>query len=513
MPGPFCFHPSLDVMTPAQKRQKVNFALQQFSAGRLEQAESLCREVLADDGDEAEAWFTLGWINRRRKQVAEAIDCFQKAVLVQRNDARFFNALGAALSAAGRFADAASSYRRALELQPAYAEAHGNLARALWLMGDSAGADEAYQASIRLAPALAEAQSNYGNFLRRTGKLTEAIAAHQKAISLKPSVPEFHLSLGLDQLAQHRIEDAAASFARALKLNPDYATACAYLGHASQLLKRWEFALACFDKVLQKHPDHPDTHLARAWTLEQLGRADEAIAGYTEALRLVPGWDAAEFNLAAIRGGRTVHEVPAETIQELFDNYADRFEDHLVGQLNYCAPQLLREALVPHLTGRGAPDTIDLGCGTGLVGAMLRPYAAALTGVDLAPKMIERARVRGIYDELEVGDVTETLRKRPDAFDLAVAGDVLIYLGNLAPVFQAARTALRPGGLFAFTLEAHDGEDYVVRPSRRFAHSERYILKLAADNGFVTVSWTTGALRTESGQPINGFIVILRTPG
>ena len=115
-------------MTTAQKRQKVTFAFQQFGAGKLDQAESLCRDLLADDEQQGEAWFVLGWVHRRRKQDAEAIECFGKACAADRSDARFPNALGTALMAAGRFDEAVAACRRAIDLQPAFAEAHANRA-------------------------------------------------------------------------------------------------------------------------------------------------------------------------------------------------------------------------------------------------------------------------------------------------------------------------------------------------------------------------------------------------
>ena len=497
-------------MTSARKKQKVTFAWQLLGEGKPEQAESLCAEVLSVDDQQAEAWFVMGWIHRRRQRTAAAIESFQAAARIDRRDPRFHNALGAALAAVGRFEDAAAALRTALELRPAYAEAHGNFARVLWLTGNNDAAEKAYQASIRLAPTLPEAQNNYGNFLRRTGRAQAALEFHRKAVSLNPAVPEFHLSLGAALLTLREGEQAAACFRHALVLRPDYTSAAAYLGHACYNLSRWQEARVCFDKVLQKHPDHADSRLLHALVLERLGEREKAIEECKEALRLMPGSKEAELALAAMQGAHTTHEIPIERLTELFNTYADRFDDHLVGQLNYRAPQLILDALRPHLdTGRRL-DVIDLGCGTGLVGALLRPYAASLAGVDLAPKMIERARIRGIYDHLEVGDVTETLLKHPAAYDLVVAGDVFVYVGDLAPVFRAAHAALRPGGLFAFTVELHDGDEYVLRPSRRFAHPDPYIRKVAAEHALPVVSWTQAVLRTESNQPVQGLVVVLR---
>jgi predicted TPR repeat methyltransferase len=205
--------------------------------------------------------------------------------------------------------------------------------------------------------------------------------------------------------------------------------------------------------------------------------------------------------------------VPDNALTDLFDRYADTFDDHLVGALHYAAPELIAEA-VAATRPTGLLDVLDLGCGTGLCGPLLRPMAATLCGVDLSPGMIEKAKARAVYDQLEVGELVETLNKVRGAFDLLVAADVLIYTGDLSPTFEAATKALRPGGLFAFTLEAGGGERYHLQPKTlRFTHAEPYLHRLASIHGFVEELFELRVLRVQSGEPVAGHLVVLRWPG
>ena len=137
--------------------------------------------------------------------------------------------------------------------------------------------------------------------------------------------------------------------------------------------------------------------------------------------------------------------------------------------------------------------------------------AGFMSGVDLSPGMIEKAAATNTYDRLEVADIVENLRVRPRAYDLLASADVLIYLGDLSPTFEAAASALRPGGLFAFSVEAGTGDRYSLQKrSQRFAHSKPYLQRLASIYGFSQVKFLDVELRQESRQPVMGFVVILR---
>jgi len=214
--------------------------------------------------------------------------------------------------------------------------------------------------------------------------------------------------------------------------------------------------------------------------------------------------------LAALNADRT-DRAPREYTTRLFDRYADSFDAHLVRSLHYRVPQLLRRAVQPYTTLTPPPWRIaDLGCGTGLCAFHLRDLAEFIIGVDLSPNMIEHARRRGVYDTLITGDLLTSLTPQHAPFDLIVAADVFIYLGELRPVFARAADALRPDALFAFSTERCAGHDFQLLPTGRFAHSPAYIDRLAHACGFQILRDDAIDVRIERRRPIPGQLYVLR---
>jgi predicted TPR repeat methyltransferase len=194
----------------------------------------------------------------------------------------------------------------------------------------------------------------------------------------------------------------------------------------------------------------------------------------------------------------------------LFDRYADTFDEHLREQLQYTLPEKITDAIAAVRPSQPI-DILDLGCGTGLCGPLLRPWARHLCGIDLSPAMIEQARARGVYDALEACDLVVALRRAERSFDLLVAADVLLYVGDLSPVFEAAAKCLRPGGLFAYSVESGAGDRYYLQEkSKRFAHSRPYLQKLAAMYGFVEESFESVTARLDAGQPVPAYLAVVR---
>jgi predicted TPR repeat methyltransferase len=254
--------------------------------------------------------------------------------------------------------------------------------------------------------------------------------------------------------------------------------------------------------------------LTLAQSLIELRRTEEAAAVLERCLKVDPANQTARFLLAAATGadGTSVPAPPPGFTATLFDRYAHRFDTHLVADLAYRGPEQLRE-VVDRIQPQGQFDILDLGCGTGLVGLRFRDRARSLVGVDASEQMLRRASERGIYQRLEHGELLASLQAREAELDLILAGDVFIYVGELGEVFTAAHRALRPGGLFAFTVERHDaGDGFVVLPSRRYAHSRGYIESLAAGRGFAVLAADPIVLRVERGQEVAGIVFLLRRP-
>ena len=222
---------------------------------------------------------------------------------------------------------------------------------------------------------------------------------------------------------------------------------------------------------------------------------------------------AVRFCLAADGDGRDMPVPPVGYVRALFDQYAETFETKLVGELGYRGPAAVHDVLSSHLSsGFGDLRILDIGCGTGLAGPLFRPHASRLDGVDLSPAMIERARAKGVYDELQVGDLVDSLDGRKSQYDLILAIDVLIYVGDLYPMFQACRQVLRPGGMLAASCETGSAGPYHLADCRRYKHRPKYVRDVAEAQGFEIAHVEHTALRHERGKPVDFFIVLLRMP-
>jgi predicted TPR repeat methyltransferase len=200
-------------------------------------------------------------------------------------------------------------------------------------------------------------------------------------------------------------------------------------------------------------------------------------------------------------------------VRDVFDDFADSFDQNLE-QLKYEAPQLLHAALQRpgQLPRQSGLRILDLGCGTGLCGPLLRPWAARLVGVDLSPKMLSKAAARGVYDQLNCAELTQWLAEEPQPFDVVICADVLCYFGDLASALPRVRAVLTPGGSFTCSLEALQQptarEPYRLLPHGRYQHDRGYVERTLAAAGFTSVSINEGTLRYERSEPVIGYIVM-----
>jgi len=270
-------------------------------------------------------------------------------------------------------------------------------------------------------------------------------------------------------------------------------------------------AVSVFEQALEMAPDWPEAHFALADALHAAGRRDEAVAAYAAYLARDPAdVMGAAIRLALLGAAPQPERLPEAYVKTLFDQYAPRFEESLIGHLAYRAPFQLRAALDAVAPTAGpCGRVLDLGCGTGLAGEALRNRAAWLEGVDLSPGMIEQAQRKGIYDRLEVADALIALGAANDRFDIIVAADVVTYLGNLEPLLAAARRALVPGGVIAFSAQRAGGDGFVLGGDHRYSHSAAYLRATAEAAGFKIERLDDAVCRTEKGADVPGLIVVL----
>ncbi|OYD85271.1 tetratricopeptide repeat protein [Azospirillum brasilense] len=412
-------------------------------------------------------------------------------------------------------AGAARAFRLACAADPASGEAWGALADSARDAGEAAGALAACGRAVALDPGVWSWRFALAEALRAAGRFEEAVTTGQMLTAERPDSATARLGLARALAAAGRRDAALEEYREAVALRPGDREAALEL---SALLVGAGDALGAVEllqPLSRRDPEDADLHAAigRAWIALQ--EPAKALAALRRAQGLDPdGRLGCAALIAALESGAG-EDLSAAYVRALFDRYADRFDQDLVGKLGYSAPALLREA-VDRLGTAAGLRVLDLGCGTGLAGVAFRPLAAHLAGVDLAPRMVEKARARALYDELSVGDVVAAVEAVPGAWDLLVAADVLVYLGNLTALFEGAAKALRPAGRFAATVERLDGEaaasGYALGPSRRYAHSEAYLRETAADAGLTMLLMEPCSPRREKGVGVPGLLFIMEKP-
>jgi predicted TPR repeat methyltransferase len=240
-------------------------------------------------------------------------------------------------------------------------------------------------------------------------------------------------------------------------------------------------------------------------------RNEAAVAAYRHALEIEPGRGDIQHMIDALSGTHTPGRASDAYVTAQFDSFAERYDETLRHWLDYKGPEIVHRAAIAALGPfPRLQEIIDLGCGTGLNAPLFAGIAARLDGIDLSPRMIEKARVGGRYDELIVGEIVEFLSGRKSAYTLALAADVLVYFGDLYDLFAAVIAALKPGGVFVATVEAGAGVPFKLQTSGRYAHDDGYVRASAIGAGFEIVSVSDEVLRTDSGQPVNGRCYALR---
>jgi predicted TPR repeat methyltransferase len=308
--------------------------------------------------------------------------------------------------------------------------------------------------------------------------------------NVKPMPARLFLSSG-DMIADRRFD-----FARDLQLKGDLAAAASLFLQATELAPGFASAWFTLGEVR-----------------ERLGERDAAIVAFQKALIADPEDRHGASLRLMLLGAERLSEMPPAYVRALFDQYAPKFEAALVDDLGYRGPALLFKAVLSVRAALRKPAffkrAIDLGCGTGLAATAFAAHVDEIIGIDLSPRMIERARATGLYARLEMAEMVEGLRGRPDASaDLILAADAMVYLSDLAPVLREARRVLVPGGLLAFTAETHDGEGVILGEGLRYAHGAACVRASIEAAGLALSRLENLSARNEDNTPVPGLVVV-----
>jgi predicted TPR repeat methyltransferase len=316
-----------------------------------------------------------------------------------------------------------------------------------------------------------------GNALRRLQRPQDAMAAFRAATEVAPEDPKPRI--GLAEAAQ----DAGAL--------------------ATALHEGW--------RALALQPDAENVHTVHGQTLYALCAAGHTEQAEQEAavwLDQHPASAKARHLAPPLMGAPPPERASGPYVRATFEAFAESFDDRLHA-LGYSGPEVVTEPLRAARPD-GVETLLDLGCGTGLVGPVVRPLVEQLEGLDLAPAMLARAAERNVYDALHEADAEAFLDNSAARWDVVIAADVLIYLGALEPLAAALAGALRADGLFIATTEETDGETWELQPSGRYRHGRGYLAGVLDDAGLSVERLDRVVLRNEGERAVDALVVVAR---
>jgi len=371
-------------------------------------------------------------------------------------------------------------------------------------------AEALYLQFLRDQPDHADALHEFGILRMRQGRANEAIELVRRSLQLAPRNAAAWNSLANMMLGRNA-QGAEVAYTNATRLNPDFTEAWYNFGNFLRDQHRPHDALRCYERVLDLKPSFKGAYenIARFAT----GRSEIAARAYRAWLEAEPDNAVARHMAAAHSSQPAPPRATDAYIVDIFDRGAESF-DSVLTKLQYAAPRLLAAELNQLLPlAERALDILDAGCGTGLCGPLLRSRARRLTGIDLSPGMLAKARERQVYDELHEAELVAFMRAHPAGYDLVISADTLVYFGEIGEATEVAADALKPGGLLAFTLEAAPGESsepFRLHGSGRYSHAEHYARECLAAARLEVLTFERGVLRKEGPADVTGHVIIAR---
>lgn len=500
-------------MTIAEVLELASQALQR---DKLDEAEGICDRVLEAWPDSPDALHFSGLIAFKRGEAELATALLARSLVLAPEHADFWNNFGNVLKTRGEITDAVAAYQRAIELRPEFSDAHNNLGVMASVRQDFTGAVDAYRRAIAFQPGHADAYLNLGSALEKLERLDESVEAYRAVIERRPGHPEAYGRLGSIFWKQGRKDEATDAIVRHTEINPGDPMSFVVLAGIFYDQGRHDESIEAYQKAVDIDPKDSYANSLLGIILNMMGREEEARDAWRKWSEADPA-NPVPLHLLSAGSGEAIPERAGDNfVVHVFDRFAESFDKKLKG-LDYRAPQLVADALkscVPEPDG--SLEILDAGCGTGLCGPLLRPYALRLDGVDLSNGMLEKARARGGYDSLVAAELTAFISGKQDAYDAIISADTLCYFGRLEAVFSAAFNALRCGGYLIFTVEktvsSLGNSPMTLEPSGRYTHTEKYVRSALSQAEFEIIQVTFTALRLEFFKPVDGMVVIARKP-
>ena len=445
-----------------------NFAL----ALKLDETYLEAQTNLAEIGNDTEllqrislnnptALYYLGRRAFNKRDFVEAKTYLSQADKLLEND-EIKSMLGEVLSALGEKESALNLFYKAEIINPHNFTALINIADTEAENKNFDIAETYYKKSLSVDGNNLRAHANYAEMLDRCHRTLEALEEYRQAVIISPQTPELSYNLSL-----------------ILKSIEEYEQALDLMFHA--------FYLA---------PEHTDWSLNIAETLVLLNyNAPEKAKKICENwYKKMPDNIVAKHLWSAINHHNLTENTAYNRL--LFDTFAPTYEETLKN-INYRVTDKIAELYAP-FNGK----ILDLGCGTGLLGAKIKTKHNTIYGVDLSPKMLELARAKNVYTELTVQDIVQYLQAQHPEFDCIIAADVFCYFGDLTDII----TLCHPCPLI-FSVETYENvETFELQANGRYKHNSNYLKTLLQNIGYNKVETTETILRSEHKTELTGHL-------
>lgn len=511
--------------------------------GEMARAIDLMEQALSLDPKEASLHNNLANAYKNSQQLEKAIQHYQTAIQLVPDYAQAHHNLAAVYAGQNHYKQALHHYREAVHAEPDFVAAHFNLGLLLLKNNQLAAAKLQFNNVLTLNPGNLDAEFYLGLLDLEANQLGEAKTHFQNVIAQDNNQVEALTNLGVIALKQDQAQLAIDYFTKALAINNEHIEARNNLAATFMHHDRFENALMHYDVLLQTDPKNIEYlynsgvaqmalgHLSEAMLhFEQLLNQDEhhfaalnnLAAIYirledkekarhllTRALAANPKDEASRHMLNALTGNQVKTQTSPDYAMNLFNNYALYYDQHMQNFLHYSLPQHIAQ-LIHQLNLFQIAQAIDLGCGTGLTGVVLREICQHLTGVDIAAKMLAQAKNKDIYDHLFEADLLSFLKKDKRHYGLMVAADVLPYIGDLEPLFAAIAERLTEKGTFIFTTEISEKESWQLQATARFNHHPDYINELCKSHGLQLIHQEKVTARTQDQQALSVMLFAAR---
>jgi predicted TPR repeat methyltransferase len=420
----------------------------------------------------------------------------------------------------GRLDQAEGYIREAIALDPHCYVAHNNLGNILRHTARLAEAVRHFALAFQINPNEPVVAQNLATALVQLNHFSEAVPVHRLAVALNPSSADAHTALAFSLTQLSQFDEAGRHYAEALKIDPSHFVARI----------NWGLALVDQGKVMDAFEQAQILvraenvagfpHKAFGILLARAGCPDGAKLCFERHLAGHPGEADAMAMLLAAVGGGLPNRATDQQIAQIYTLQADRWDQVAAAAGGYQGHRLVAGALA-ELDGLSADTILDAGCGTGLVGELLRPRVRELIGVDMSEPMLAQARQKNIYDSLHRGDLIDYMTRHPQSCETIVSAATLIHFGELNAVFKAAASCLRPHGLFVFTVFPNDDDPSAVAAGTLnglaqnacFRHGADYTARTAAACGLTPELMRRDVHEYARKAAIPGLMVALRLAG